>query len=62
MVKTITKVGNSQGIIFDSTIMDIARLKVGDAMSLTIHDSGAIIDAFAVQIVRQLRSLLRFRT
>lgn len=42
MVKTITKVGNSQGIIFDATIMDIARLKVGDAMSLTIHDSGAI--------------------
>lgn len=42
MVKTITKVGNSQGIIFDSTIMDMARLKVGDAMALTIHDSGAI--------------------
>jgi antitoxin component of MazEF toxin-antitoxin module len=42
MIKTITKVGNSQGIMLDAAIMDLARLKVGDAMNLTVHESGAI--------------------
>jgi antitoxin component of MazEF toxin-antitoxin module len=44
MTKTITKVGNSQGIIFDAALMDLARLKVGDQMNVTvIPDSGAIV-------------------
>ena len=44
MTKTITKVGNSQGIIFDAALMDLARLKVGDHVNVTvIPDSGAII-------------------
>ncbi len=30
MTKTINKVGNSQGLMFDSALMDLARLKVGD--------------------------------
>ena len=38
MIKTITKVGNSQGIIFDSTVMDLAHLKVGDQVNFDIHD------------------------
>jgi antitoxin component of MazEF toxin-antitoxin module len=42
MVKQIRKIGNSQGIIFDSTLMQMARLKVGDDVNLEIHDSGAI--------------------
>ena len=42
MIKTITKLGNSQGIIFDSTLMDPAHLKVGDRVNLEIHDSRAI--------------------
>lgn len=42
MLKTITKVGNSQGIIFDAALMDMARLKVGDAVDVVVHDSGAI--------------------
>ena len=29
MIKKITKIGNSQGIIFDNTIMELARLKTG---------------------------------
>ena len=28
MTKTITRIGNSQGIIFDAALMDIAGLKV----------------------------------
>jgi antitoxin component of MazEF toxin-antitoxin module len=42
MNKTITKVGNSQGIMLDAAIMDLARLKVGDQVNLTVHEGGAI--------------------
>lgn len=42
MIKTITKVGNSQGIMLDAAIMDLARLKVGDKVNLTVHEGGAI--------------------
>jgi antitoxin component of MazEF toxin-antitoxin module len=42
MIKKITKIGNSQGIIFDNTIMELARLKTGDEVNLEIHTGGAI--------------------
>lgn len=42
MVKTITKIGNSHGIIFDTTLLDLTHLKPGDQVSITIHDGGAI--------------------
>lgn len=43
MTKTITKVGNSQGIIFDAALMDLARLKVGDQVNVTVHAAGSIV-------------------
>lgn len=44
MTKTISKVGNSQGIIFDTALMDLARLKVGDEVDVTvIPESGAVV-------------------
>ena len=43
MTKTISKVGNSQGLIFDSALMDLTRLKVGDQVSITVHEGGAIV-------------------
>ena len=43
MTKTITKVGNSQGIIFDTALMDLAHLKVGDKVNVTVHPGGAIV-------------------
>ena len=43
MIKAITKVGNSNGVIFDATLMDIAHLKTGDQVSITVHESGSII-------------------
>jgi antitoxin component of MazEF toxin-antitoxin module len=44
MTKTISKVGNSQGIIFDAALMDLARVKVGDQVNVTvIPESGAIM-------------------
>ncbi|MBN9688736.1 MAG: hypothetical protein J0M24_00730 [Verrucomicrobia bacterium] len=42
MIKTITKVGNSQGVIFDAALMDLARLKVGDQVNLEVHEGGTI--------------------
>ena len=43
MTKTISKVGNSQGIIFDTALMDLARLKVGDQVNVSVHDGGSIV-------------------
>jgi antitoxin component of MazEF toxin-antitoxin module len=43
MTKTITKVGNSQGIIFDAALMDLARVKLGDQLTVTVHEGGTII-------------------
>jgi antitoxin component of MazEF toxin-antitoxin module len=42
MIKTISKVGNSQGILLDAAIMDLARLKVGDQVNLTVHEGGVL--------------------
>ena len=44
MTKTITKVGNSQGIIFDTALMDLARVKIGDQVDITVvPHTGAIV-------------------
>jgi antitoxin component of MazEF toxin-antitoxin module len=43
MTKTITKIGNSQGLIFDSALMDLARIKVGDQVSISVHEGGSIV-------------------
>ena len=43
MTKTITKIGNSRGIIFDSALLDLARLKVGDEVTITVHEGGSIV-------------------
>ena len=43
MTKTITKVGNSQGIIFDAALMELAHLKLGDQVAVSLHDGGAIV-------------------
>ncbi|HUJ73031.1 MAG TPA: hypothetical protein VLZ30_12380 [Verrucomicrobiae bacterium] len=43
MTKTISKVGNSQGLIFDAALMELTHLKVGDQVNVTIHEGGAIV-------------------
>jgi antitoxin component of MazEF toxin-antitoxin module len=43
MTKTISKIGNSQGIIFDAALMDLARVKVGDQITVTVHEGGSIV-------------------
>lgn len=43
ITKTITRIGNSQGIIFDAALMDLARLKVGDQVTVSLHEGGSIV-------------------
>jgi antitoxin component of MazEF toxin-antitoxin module len=43
MIKTLTKVGNSQGVIFDSALMELAHLKAGDELNVTVHGGGTIM-------------------
>jgi antitoxin component of MazEF toxin-antitoxin module len=43
MVKTITKIGNSQGLMFDSALMDLAHLKAGDQVTISVHEGGSIV-------------------
>jgi antitoxin component of MazEF toxin-antitoxin module len=42
MVKTISKVGNSHGIVFDAALMDMAHLKAGDQLNVEVHEGGTI--------------------
>ena len=43
MVKTISRIGNSQGLMFDAALMDLARIKVGDQVSISVHEGGSIV-------------------
>jgi antitoxin component of MazEF toxin-antitoxin module len=42
MVKAISKVGNSHGIVFDAALMDLAHLKAGDEVNVEVHEGGTI--------------------
>ena len=42
MIKTLTKVGNSQGIIFDAALMELAHLKPGDELNVEVHEGGTL--------------------
>lgn len=42
MIKTITKIGNSRGLIFDSALLQLARLKEGDQVNVEVHPGGTI--------------------
>ncbi|MEN9814256.1 MAG: hypothetical protein RLZZ412_238 [Verrucomicrobiota bacterium] len=42
MHKKISKLGNSQGVVFDAALMEMARLKVGDDVNVEVHEGGTI--------------------
>ena len=42
MIKTISKIGNSRGIIFDSALLQLANLKEGDQVNVEVHPGGTI--------------------
>lgn len=43
MIKRLTKVGNSYGLIFDAAVRGLSGLKPGDEVNVTVHDGGTII-------------------
>jgi len=43
MIKQITKVGNSQGLILDSALMDLTGLRVGDQVDVTVAPGGTVV-------------------
>ena len=53
MVKTISKVGNSHGLIFDSALLELARLKAGDEVNVEVHAGGTITITPALPAVRR---------
>jgi antitoxin component of MazEF toxin-antitoxin module len=42
MIKSITRVGNSQGLILDATLLELTGLKIGDQVNISVHDGGTI--------------------
>jgi antitoxin component of MazEF toxin-antitoxin module len=42
MIKTMSKVGNSQGVIFDAALLELAHLKPGDELNVEVHEGGTI--------------------
>jgi len=43
MVKTITKIGNSAGIILDQTLLELAHLKVGDEVDVSVDSQSGMM-------------------
>ena len=43
MLKQITKIGNSQGLILDTALMELTGLSVGDQVSIAVVSGGTII-------------------
>lgn len=42
MIKTISKIGNSHGLMFDAALMELAHLNTGDQVNVEIHEGGTI--------------------
>jgi antitoxin component of MazEF toxin-antitoxin module len=43
MVKTLSKIGNSQGLIFDTALMELCGLKTGDQVNITVAPGGSMV-------------------
>lgn len=42
MIKTISRIGNSRGLVFDSALLQLAHLKEGDEVNVEVHSGGTI--------------------
>ena len=42
MIKTISRIGNSQGIILDAPLLELAHLKTGDEVNIEVHEGGTL--------------------
>lgn len=56
MVRTITKVGNSCGLIFDRTLLDLTHLKLGDEVNVTVHSGGSVTIEPAREVIEPERA------
>ena len=43
LLKTISRIGNSQGLIFDAALRELTGLKEGDRVNVTVHEGGAVV-------------------
>ncbi len=42
MLKTITRIGNSQGLIFDAALRELTGLRAGSQVNVTVHEGGTV--------------------
>lgn len=42
MVKVISKIGNSQGLIMDQALLELLHLRVGDHVNIEVHGGGTV--------------------
>ncbi|MBM3353750.1 MAG: hypothetical protein FJY51_10905 [Betaproteobacteria bacterium] len=42
MIKNISRIGNSRGLIFDAALCELTGLQEGDQVNVTVHEGGAI--------------------
>jgi antitoxin component of MazEF toxin-antitoxin module len=43
MLKSISRIGNSQGLIFDTALCELSGLKAGDQVNVTVHEGGSLV-------------------
>ena len=41
MIKTITRIGNSQGILFEAALLESVHLKRSDEMNVKVYEGGS---------------------
>ena len=42
MLKTIGRIGNSQGLILDSALRELTGLRAGDQVNVAVHEGGTV--------------------
>jgi putative addiction module antidote len=43
MVKTLSKIGNSAGITLDKAVLELAHLKLGDKVAVTVRNGSIVL-------------------
>lgn len=43
MVKTLSKIGNSAGITLDKAVLELAHLKLGDKVTVTVRNGSIVL-------------------
>jgi len=51
MIKTIVKVGDSAGLTLDQAVLELARLKIGDRVDVSVDEATGVIRVALVQPV-----------